>query len=161
MTSIVLAVLILTPAPIAPKEPPPWPTSPQHAGTAAIEVLTSSWWTEARAAGESLYAAIENSVQFDAPPVPPPETHPSDAVLAALRMCESTNRYDVNTGNGYWGAYQFDLSTWNGVASRYAPHLVGVKPHLAAPADQDAMARWLWQERGPQPWPVCGYRAAR
>ena len=39
-----------------------------------------------------------------------------------LRMCESTNRYDINTGNGYYGAYQFDLSTWRSVGGSGYPN---------------------------------------
>ena len=38
-----------------------------------------------------------------------------------LRMCESTNRYDINTGNGYYGAYQFDQSTWDSVGGTGRP----------------------------------------
>lgn len=99
-------------------------------------------------------------------PTPPPPTteverQPNPRTLAALRMCESTNRYNTNTGNGYYGAYQFDVPTWNGVAQRHLPHLVGVPPHWASSNDQDAMAWWLWQERGDRPWPVCGPRSWR
>ena len=32
--------------------------------------------------------------------------------LAQLRMCESSGNYAINTGNGFYGAYQFDLGTW-------------------------------------------------
>jgi resuscitation-promoting factor RpfB len=32
--------------------------------------------------------------------------------LYALRMCESHGNYSDNTGNGYFGAYQFSLGTW-------------------------------------------------
>ena len=82
---------------------------------------------------------------------------PSDAQLYRLRMCESGNDYGaVSYGGWYRGAYQFDRSTWNGVASRWYGYLVGVDPAAAGPADQDAMARALWNERGWQPWPTCG-----
>ena len=30
-----------------------------------------------------------------------------------LRVCESSDNYRDNTGNGYYGAYQFDLRTWH------------------------------------------------
>ena len=40
----------------------------------------------------------------------PASADPSADDWYQLRMCESTNRYDINTGNGYYGAYQFDLS---------------------------------------------------
>ena len=32
-----------------------------------------------------------------------------------LRVCESGNDYHENTGNGYFGAYQFSRSTWHGL----------------------------------------------
>lgn len=89
------------------------------------------------------------------------ERQPNPRTLKALRDCESTDRYAIATGNGYYGAYQFDRTTWNGVAARHMPWLVGVSPHTASPEDQDAMAWWLWQERGTAPWPVCGPRSWR
>jgi uncharacterized protein YabE (DUF348 family) len=33
--------------------------------------------------------------------------------LSALRRCESGGNYQDNTGNGYYGAYQFSLGTWS------------------------------------------------
>lgn len=60
--------------------------------------------------------------------------------LYALRMCETHGNYQTNTGNGYYGAYQFLPSTWNSIAKRTGRvDLIGVMPHQAAPADQDAM----------------------
>lgn len=60
--------------------------------------------------------------------------------LYALRMCETRGNYQTNTGNGYYGAYQFLPATWNAIASRTGrTDLVGVMPHQASPADQDAM----------------------
>jgi hypothetical protein len=60
--------------------------------------------------------------------------------LLALRTCETGGRYDRNSGNGYYGAYQFLPSTWNSIARKTGRgDLVGVMPHMAAPADQDAM----------------------
>lgn len=63
-------------------------------------------------------------------------------------MCESTNRYTVNTGNGYYGAYQFDLPTWRGLG------YTGL-PSDAPPAVQDEAALKLYEQRGWQPWPAC------
>lgn len=68
---------------------------------------------------------------------------------AALRQCESGGNYSINTGNGFYGAYQFDLGTWHGVGG------VGY-PHEAAPAEQDKRAQILYDDRGAAPWPVCG-----
>ncbi|MCE2525141.1 MAG: transglycosylase family protein [Acidimicrobiia bacterium] len=74
---------------------------------------------------------------------------PAPAQWAALRGCESTNNYLVNTGNGYYGAYQFDQATWESVGGTG-------RPHWAAPEVQDARARLLYARRGWQPWPICG-----
>lgn len=60
--------------------------------------------------------------------------------LLALRTCESGGNYNRNSGNGYYGAYQFLPSTWNRIAARIGrSDLVGVRPDLAAPADQDVI----------------------
>ena len=64
-----------------------------------------------------------------------------------LRVCESGNNYAINTGNGYYGAYQFDLGTWRSVGG------VGY-PHQASPETQDALALALYRQRGWSPW-VC------
>jgi hypothetical protein len=68
--------------------------------------------------------------------------------FARLRQCESGGNYATNTGNGFYGAYQFDLRTWNGIG--YA----GL-PSNASPGTQDAAARQLQASRGWQPWPSC------
>ncbi len=83
----------------------------------------------------------------------------TDQQLAELRFCESGGHqgYGTATGNGYYGAYQFLPSTWDSIASQSGrPDLVGVPPHLASPADQDAMARALYARSGAGQWPVCG-----
>jgi Transglycosylase-like domain len=83
----------------------------------------------------------------------------SPAELSRLRQCESTDNYRAVSASGlYRGAYQFDQTTWNDVADRFFPWLVGVDPIDAEPWWQDAMTRALWSERGRQPWPICGYR---
>lgn len=77
---------------------------------------------------------------------------PSASQLYALRMCESGGNYGINTGNGYYGAYQFSLSTWRGLG-------FGGYPNQASPATQDAAVRTLYARSGWSPWPVCGQRA--
>ncbi|HEY2272093.1 MAG TPA: peptidoglycan-binding protein [Jatrophihabitantaceae bacterium] len=70
---------------------------------------------------------------------------PSAHTWYRLRMCESSDNYQTNTGNGYYGAYQFDVSTWRSVGgSGY--------PNQASKAEQDARALMLYRERGWQPW---------
>jgi hypothetical protein len=98
---------------------------------------------------------VDTPTDIPAPPVVLPG--PSASQWEALRQCESNGNYAITNPSGkYRGAYQFDRPTWNSVAERYAPHLVGVDPAAASPADQDGMAYALWTERGAQPWPHCG-----
>lgn len=78
---------------------------------------------------------------------------------AAVRQCESTGNYATNTGNGFYGAYQFTSSTWNWVASQVLPAYVGVRPDLAPSWAQDRIAQALAFEvagGGLHHWPVCG-----
>ncbi|MEZ5237657.1 MAG: transglycosylase family protein [Microthrixaceae bacterium] len=83
----------------------------------------------------------------------------SDSGLARLRACESNGNYGVVSASGrYRGAYQFSRTTWNSVARRHYPFLVGVDPAAAHPWDQDRMARALWATAGRGQWPICGRR---
>jgi peptidoglycan hydrolase-like protein with peptidoglycan-binding domain len=70
---------------------------------------------------------------------------PSSNAWYQLRMCESSNRYDINTGNGYYGAYQFDLATWRSVGGTGYPN-------QASKTEQDYRALILYRMRGWEPW---------
>jgi uncharacterized protein YabE (DUF348 family) len=52
-------------------------------------------------------------------------------LLLKLRTCETGGRYNANTGNGYFGAYQFSQATWNRWNTGYA------RADLAPPEVQD------------------------
>ena len=68
--------------------------------------------------------------------------------FARLRACESGGNYGTNTGNGYYGAYQFSASTWRGVG-------FSGMPHQASPATQDQAAAKLQARSGWGQWPAC------
>ncbi len=70
-------------------------------------------------------------------------------IYSNIRQCESGGNYSTNTGNGYYGAYQFSQQTWNGLG------FSGV-PSDASPATQDAAAAKLAASAGFGQWPVCG-----
>jgi hypothetical protein len=77
------------------------------------------------------------------------------AFLACVKQHESGGNYQaVNTSNNsYFGAYQFGQPTWNATANHAGRlDLVNVRPDHAAPADQDAMARVLYEWQGETPW---------
>jgi hypothetical protein len=68
-----------------------------------------------------------------------------------LRMCESSDNYRDNTGNGYYGAYQFAQTTWTNLG-------MSGRPDQAAPALQDHAAYTLYKRSGWGPWPACSQR---
>jgi len=78
----------------------------------------------------------------------PASAAPSGDPFAALRQCESGGDYTTDTGNGFYGAYQFDAQTWRSLG------LSGL-PSQAAPGTQNSAARSLQAQRGWEPWPAC------
>ncbi len=80
-----------------------------------------------------------------------PKALPTGDVWARLRACESGGRYNINTGNGFYGAYQFHPRTWRGLGY---PGL----PHQAPPEMQDEAARKLQARSGWGQWPACSRR---
>jgi resuscitation-promoting factor RpfB len=68
--------------------------------------------------------------------------------LAKLRSCEAGGNYSRNSGNGYYGAYQYDISTW----ANYGGY---ARPDQAPAAVQDQKAYETYKRRGWQPWPGC------
>jgi hypothetical protein len=72
----------------------------------------------------------------------------SDEHLAQIRECESGGDYTADTGNGFYGAYQFTEESWKAMGGEGMPH-------EAPPAEQDRLAKKLMEEQGPQAWPNC------
>lgn len=66
----------------------------------------------------------------------------------ALRWCESSNDYGIDTGNGYYGAYQFSAETW---------WWLGYEgwPNEASPEVQDRAAMDLYDYSNWDAWPAC------
>lgn len=70
------------------------------------------------------------------------------ALLACIRSYEQgADGYATDTGNGYYGAYQFTLATWSAVGGTG-------NPAHASPAEQDDRAWALYLARGLAPWPT-------
>ena len=70
------------------------------------------------------------------------------AMWDRIAQCESTGNWSINTGNGYYGGLQFDISSWmaNGgddFASR---------PDLASRAEQITVANRYYAKAGLGPW---------
>ena len=70
---------------------------------------------------------------------------------AALAECESGGNPSANTGNGYYGMYQFSLPTWQSVGG------AGL-PSDASAQEQTKRAQILQQRSGWGQWPACSAR---
>ncbi|WP_329390435.1 transglycosylase family protein [Streptomyces sp. NBC_01351] len=72
-----------------------------------------------------------------------------------VAACESTNNWQINTGNGYYGGLQFSQSTWRAFGgTAYA-----ARADLATKDQQIAVAEKVLKGQGPQAWPNCGKKA--
>ncbi|HET9061636.1 MAG TPA: transglycosylase family protein [Acidimicrobiales bacterium] len=65
-----------------------------------------------------------------------------------LRQCESGDNYAANTGNGFYGAYQFSGQTWSDLGYPGRPDQ---EPYWM----QDQAAERLHAAQGWSPWPSC------
>ena len=72
------------------------------------------------------------------------------AIWAAIAQCESGGNPSINTGNGYYGMYQFSLPTWRSVGGSGLPS-------DASAEEQTMRARMLQQRSGWGQW-GCAYR---
>lgn len=97
-------------------------------------------------------AAAEEAAVADAAAAETAETTTETSTspeLESIAQCESGGDYSANTGNGYYGAYQFTQETWEGVGGSGLPS-------EASAEEQDMRAQALIEQSGSSPWPVCG-----
>jgi len=69
---------------------------------------------------------------------------------SALAQCESGGNPRAVNSAGYYGLYQFALSTWYSVGGQG-------NPIDATSDEQTHRAQILYQRAGASPWPTCGY----
>ncbi|HWE54547.1 MAG TPA: transglycosylase family protein [Acidimicrobiales bacterium] len=92
-----------------------------------------------------LVAVVQNAVS----PAPAVQSGGNaGGVWLQLRECESGGNYQENSGNGFYGAYQFSAQTWTNLG-------YPGRPDLEPPAMQDAAAQKLQSESGWGQWPAC------
>ncbi|WP_416211384.1 transglycosylase family protein [Frankia sp. Cas3] len=98
--------------------------------------------TRAMVVTPALVAAISGGIAM---------SQPASAATTweGLRQCESGGNYGANTVNGYYGAYQFSLGTWQSLG------YTGL-PSAASPGTQDEAAIKLAARSGFGQWPACG-----
>ena len=118
-----------TVAPMAAEPPVPWPTTT----TTTTQPVTTT---------EAVVVTAQTTI------VVRPAVTDGD-VWHALAMCETGGRMDnPNTGNGYYGYFQFALSTWQSVGGPGYPHEHDY-------ATQLHYAQILQGRSGWGQWPAC------
>lgn len=138
----------------------PAPTEQDQHRSRLIPLMAAAALVIAAIGGYALFARPDPSadLQLAAAAQPAePSAPPDDNGWEELRFCESTGTYDIDTGNTFYGAYQFTWETWRSTASQIGLESISrTNPAEASPAIQDAMAAALYDERGDDAWPVCG-----
>jgi LysM repeat protein len=71
-----------------------------------------------------------------------------DSVWDQLAQCESGGRWNINTGNGYYGGLQFSPSTWRAFGGSGSAH-------QASRGQQIAVAERVLAAQGWNAWPSC------
>lgn len=123
-------------------------------GVVTVNAVLSTTRTEPTA------RIVANGTKEAAQPAPAPSA-PSDSgasapsgddasIWAAIAQCESGGNPTTNTGNGYYGMYQFSLPTWRSVGG------TGL-PSEASAEEQTMRARMLQQRAGWGQW-GCAYK---
>jgi len=83
---------------------------------------------------------------------------PSDAATLRtwqrLAQCESSGRWHINTGNGYYGGLQISPGTWRANGGRR----FAVLPNRATKREQIKVAERIKRSQGWGAWPACSYR---
>lgn len=105
-----------------------------------------------RAGGLTLAGAVASVSAVTLPAAP---AQAADNVWDRMADCESGGRWDINTGNGYYGGLQFGHPTWKGFGGAdFAPYA-----HRATKLQQITVAQRVLKVQGPGAWPVCSVRA--
>jgi resuscitation-promoting factor RpfA len=104
--------------------------------------------------GRSLMrAALVGAVAVGAPFVASGTANAApDSAWDKLAQCESGGNWKINTGNGYYGGLQFNMSTWRAYCGEGSPH-------GASRAQQIAVAERTLAAQGWAAWPQCSRKA--
>lgn len=123
-----------------------------------IARLRSLWSAAVLAAAVSLPGTAVPAAAVPPPPLPGPgpasaayDCSRTEGPWTCLAQCESSGRWHVNTGNGYYGGLQFWQPTWEEHGGlKYAP-----RADLATREEQIKVAEKVLRTQGWGAWPVC------
>ncbi|AXI78584.1 LysM peptidoglycan-binding domain-containing protein [Peterkaempfera bronchialis] len=127
--------------------------SPMRAAIAVLAILLAVFTAMGLV---SQAAAAAAGVRAGAPAAAAAPASSDRADWHRIAGCESGGRWDINSGNGYYGGLQMTQGTWENYGGRhFAP-----RADLATREEQIAVGERIVEARGLTPWPVCG-RASR
>ncbi|MEU3255293.1 transglycosylase family protein [Streptomyces sp. NPDC006997] len=114
-----------------------------------------TWIPRVLAAASLAALAVPAAVSLAPAAVAAPRPCPGDKwPWDCVADCESGGRWDVNTGNGFYGGLQFWQPTWREFGGlKYAP-----RADLATREQQIAVASEVLAVQGWEAWPVCSKR---
>ena len=106
--------------------------------------------TASSASSDSASSGSSSSSASSSASAPAAVSGDDAAIWAAIAQCESGGNPSINTGNGYYGMYQFSLPTWRSVGGSGLPSDASVE-------EQTMRARMLQQRSGWGQW-GCAYK---
>jgi resuscitation-promoting factor RpfA len=118
--------------------------SGRHAAPSASRTLLK--------AGVVAAAAVTGPLAITGTAMAAPSVSPeSNATWDRLAMCESTQNWEADTGNGFKGGLQFTDSTW----SEFGGERFASSPDEASREQQIRVAKKVQDEQGWNAWPTC------
>jgi hypothetical protein len=110
----------------------------------AARPTDDGYWLATGAAPRVRAASAGQAVTYQAAQ----SSGPSDADFDRLAQCEAGGRWNLNSGNGYYGGLQFSAATWRSKGASGVP-----SDHTRA--EQIEVGRRQWQQSGWKAWPTC------
>ena len=111
--------------------------------------------TRARRVLSGALAAVITSIALLLPLlVMAPADGATDRTWNRLAGCESSRRWHIHTGNGYFGGLQVSLSTWRAFGGRKFARF----PYKARRVQQVIIAQRVLHHQGWGAWPACSRR---
>ena len=103
-------------------------------------------------AGVVAAAAVTGPLAITGTAMAAPSVSPeAKATWDRLAMCESTQNWEADTGNGFKGGLQFTDSTW----SEFGGERFASSPDEASREQQIRVAKKVQDEQGWNAWPTC------
>jgi hypothetical protein len=97
-------------------------------------------------------AAVTGPLAITGTAMAAPSVSPeSNTTWDRLAMCESTQNWEADTGNGFKGGLQFTDSTWN----EFGGERFASSPDEASREQQIRVAKKVQDEQGWNAWPTC------